>query len=248
MVTNLTLDQTKSKDLTVQLKLDFEFGTFTAEKIGRADPGKREAPLKLTFSSFNLRNQILRFGPYLSKDLKMEKCLPKEYRTQNKDYLYLGWQLKKALKNTIKTRVILVGHILCLQVKKLDHGDTKYDWVIHKEFVPPQSTATAKTETKKSRAGFTPSPQLTENDQAFLIFSALTPGEDETEPIMTMFRDKYILATHRDILTDMIDTVDKNGKHKIFVKLPNKALCQDWLNLYQYKPFNGTNPTIELLK
>jgi hypothetical protein len=228
--------QIKTKVLTDQLKIDFEVGNFTVEKIGRANPGK-QAPLKVSFSSFNLRNQILRFGSNLSKDLKMEKCLPREYRAQNKEYLHLSWQMKKAIKDTIKTRVILVGHILCLQVNKLDHDDTKYEWVMQKEFFPPQPNPTDKTETKKPRPGFTPTAQLTENEQAILFFSTLVPGEDETVPIMTPTGT-----------SSLIDSVDKKGKHKIFVKLPNKELCLDWHNLYQQKPFNVTNHIIELRK
>ena len=230
------------------LKVDFMVGQFKVEKIGRGEVGKREAPLKLSFSSFDIRNQVLRFGPNLPNNLKMEKCLPKEYREQNKDFLAQGWQLKKALKNSIKTRVVLVGHILCLQVKKLDHNDTKYDWVMHKEFVPPQSTPTDKAKSNKTRPGFTASPQLTDEDQAFLIFSDLAPGEDDTVPMLTMFKDSYILATHKELVLDTIDSVDRNGKHKIFVRLATMDLCKEWLRFYKHNAFNGSNPTIELLK
>ena len=126
----------RQKLLNDQLKVNFDVGHFSVEKIGRGEQG-REVPLKLTFSSFSLRNQILQHGPNLPKGLKMEKCLPKEYRVANKEYLHLGWQLKQGHRNAIKTRVVLLQHVLCLQVKKIDKDGIKFDWSIHKEFVPP---------------------------------------------------------------------------------------------------------------
>ena len=76
----------------------------------------------------------------------------------------------------------------------------------------------------------------------------MTPGDDGTVPMLMQFKDNYILSPHRDLVLDMIDSVDKNGKHKIFVKLASIDMCNEWLTCYKTIPFNGTNPTIELLK
>jgi hypothetical protein len=142
----------KQKVFIEKLKVDFEVGHFRAEKIGRSEPDKVQ-PIKITLSSFMLRNQILQLGSNLPrgpKGLKIEKCLPKEYRPKSKELLHLGWKLKQAKKNTIKTMVVLLGHLLCLQIKKKDEGDIKYDWVIHKEWFPPQGVLLTKRKFRKT--------------------------------------------------------------------------------------------------
>ena len=235
----------REKILKDKLKVDFEVGSFRAEKFGRGDPGKREAPIMLTFSSFIVRNQILRLGSNLPKGLNIEKCLPVEYRAKNKDFLKLGWQLKQVMKNTIKTRVILVGHILCLQIKKNDEGGIKYDWVIHKEFCPPQSTPTDKKDAQKSRPGLTATPQLSDKDKAFIIFSALTPDPNGDKPIRSYFEREYLEFDHREQM-QMVEVIDQTDQFRLIIKLANKSLCEEWKEIYSKKDFNGTPPTIEL--
>ena len=172
--------------------------------------------------------------------------MPAEYRVENKKLLHLGWQLREALKKSILTRVVLVGHIMCLQIKKHDQGGTRYDWVNHKEFVPPQSIQGDKNEITKTREGLTATPQLTDEDQAFIIFSALT--YEDSKPIMAHFKEDYLIPDHRVLALDMTTGTDRNKKHRIIVKLQTSALCLEWKQFYSNRPFNGNNPTIELLK
>ena len=230
----------KQKVLKDQLKVGFEVGSFRAEKFGRGDPGKKEAPIRLSFSSFSVRNQILRLGSNLPKGVNIEKCLPAEYRIKNKEFLKLGWQLKQVMKNTIKTRVILLGHILCLQVKK---NDQKYDWVIHKEFVPPQSSQTETQLVHKTRAGLLATPQLTDEDKAFIIFSDLSPDPSGDKPIMAYFQREYLEFDHRSQITE---TIDQTDNYRLILKLPSKSICEEWKNIYIKKAFNGKIPSIDL--
>ena len=58
----------KQKVLKDQLKV----GSFRAEKFGRGDPGKKETPIRLSFSRFSVRNQILRLGSNLPKGVNTE--------------------------------------------------------------------------------------------------------------------------------------------------------------------------------
>ena len=171
---------------------------------------------------------------------------PLEYLEKNKDFCHLGWQLKQAYKNEIKTRVILTGHVLCLQIKMVDKGPIKYDWVNHKEFVPLQSIPGDKSEPKKTRVGLTPTPQLTLKDQAFVIFSDLAPNPSGDKSVLSQFKEDYIITGHRADITEMIDSADKGDRRRIIVKLPTRLLCLEFKKMYMEKAFNGVNPTIEL--
>ena len=219
---------------------------FQAEKIGEGDSSKnREAPIKLNFQTFIARNQILKMGFKLPRGLKMEKCMPREYRNKNKELLHLGWQLKSALKNGIKTRVIFQEHLLCLQVKKKDEGALKYDWTIQKEWFPPQRVSGVKSEAARNRLGLTPSPEIQEKDRHFVIFTDLTPSTDDNQVMLDYFLKSYVDTAHNKHIKD---TVDYTSRGMIMVKVMSQEICDFWLEHYSAKEFNGVVPKIQLIK
>ena len=239
------VSEMKQKFLVEKLQVGFDVGIFQAEKIGRGNPGKNEAPIKLTFSSFYIRNQVLMLGQKLPKGLKMEKCLPREYRSKNKEFLHLGWQLKLALRYSIKTRVVMAGHLICLQVKKNDVGDTKYDWVIQKEWFPPQRVTGDRSEVQKTRVGLTPTPEIKERDTFYVMFTDLTPAPDGKQHLVDDFLKNYLEGNHSQHIED---TVDHSGKNMIMIKVGSKDICEQWEAHYSLKKFNGSAPKIQLIK
>ena len=234
----------KQKILVEKLQVSFDVGNFQVEMIGRGEPGKRVAPLKLTLANFGLRNKILQLGSKLPKGLKIEKCLPKDYRSMNKDFLHLGWQLKLAKRNTVKTRVVLIGHLLCLQVKKHDEGEIRYDWVIHKEWCPPQKAPSDKAEVQKTRVGLTPTPGFQDKDKAYVMFSDLTPDPSGEKHLVPYLLNEYLEPRHKHHIKDTVDNSDKN---MIFIKVQSREICEHWLEVYSKKEFNGKVPTVQIM-
>jgi hypothetical protein len=64
------MTEIKEKVLVDKMKISFDVGSFRVEKIGRGEGWKAPA-IKLTFSNFALRNQILKSGMKLQKPLKI---------------------------------------------------------------------------------------------------------------------------------------------------------------------------------
>jgi hypothetical protein len=238
------MTEIKQKVLIEKMKLSLDIGNFRVEKIGRGGPGKN-APIKMTFSSFSLRNEILKSGNQLPKPLKIEKCLPPAYRNKNKELLHKGWQLKLAKRFTIKTRVILVGHLLVLQVKNVDDLDSKYDWVNQIEWFPPKSDPTAKPEPKKPRAGLTPTVLISEAELNYVIFSDLTTDStDDKSKMIPYMMTTYLDDRHK---AQVGETVNQTEENRILIKVASKVIANEWKDTYLNKPFNGKNPTIELI-
>ena len=149
------------------------------------------------------------------------------------------------MRNTIKTRVVLNGPILCLQVKPLDHGDVKYDWVIHKEWFPPQKTSSGKAEILKTRAGFTTPPikSIQDKDGAYVMFSDLTNPPSGKHLVDFLVQD-YLEPRHSH---NIQDTVDHTNKKMVIVKVLPKEACTEWMDVYSKKEFNGKLPTVQII-
>ena len=134
----------------------------------------------------------------------------------------------------------LVRHILCVQVKMIDKGPIKYDWFNQKS-IPGD-----KSEIKKTRVGLTPTPPLSTQDQAFVIFSNLAPDPTGKKSVLSQFKEEYIITGHREDISDTIDSADKGDRRRIIVMLSNRILCFEFKKMYSEKQFNGFIPTIEI--
>ena len=198
----------------------------------------------VTFSSFHTRNQILGLGYKLTKGMNIEKCVPRDYRAKNKEFLHIGWQLKIAMRNTIKTRVVFMGHLICLQVKKKDEGGAKFDWVIQKEWFPPQQKSGDRSEASRNRSGLTPTPEIQEKDRCFVIFTDLVPDPEGKKDMIDSFKKDYVEGIHQQQIKD---TVDHTNKGIIMIKVMSKEICEHWEQHYAQKKFNGALPKIQLI-
>ena len=82
----------ESADLHVEIKtkvfeniMDLGIDEFKAIKIGNAR-GDRPAPLKISFKSLEDKNDVIGNAFKLPRGMSMEKCLPRRYRTKNKEF------------------------------------------------------------------------------------------------------------------------------------------------------------------
>ena len=139
----------------------------------------------------------------------------------------------------------MIGHLLVLQVKNVDDLELKYDWVNRIEWFPPKSDPTAKAEPKKSRPGLTPTALLTESELNFVVFNDLTTDHSgDKGKLLPYMLTEYLEDRHK---TQVGETLNRSEENRILIKVASKEIAKEWRDLYSKKPFNGKNPTIELI-
>ena len=231
---------TEIKDKIFQTQMGLEIDNIKAIKVGVAEVGKPQ-PIRVTFTSAEIRNTVLGKGSKLPKGgTRIEKCLPRRYRQKNKEFVDYGWQLK--MIRNVKTRTVFKAHNLVLEMKDLDEGEQKSDWMIMKEFYPEPETPTDKGETNRTRVGFKATKPLEEKN--IVIFSNLTINNDK-ETTKTYFKDKYL--TNGDDTKVLQVNTDKIEKKLLIVTLTDRKTCFDFATKYKTVKFNDSEPRISVL-
>ena len=119
----------------------------------------------------------------------------------------------------VKTRTVFKAHNLVLEMKDLDEGEQKSDWMIMKEFYPEPETPTDKGETNRTRVGF-----------------------KATKPL----EEKKYLTNGDDTKVLQVNT-DKIEKKLLIVTLTDRKTCFDFATKYKTVKFNDSEPRISVL-
>ena len=133
--------------------------------------------------------------------------------------------------------------MLILEMKDLDHDNLKHDWIIVKEFFPPQEVPTDKSEVNHIRAGLTATKPLKKEDKNVVIFSNLTIKADE-DGTKSYFVKNYL--TNSDD-KKVISSVLQMDKKILIVTLTDRQACKDFAAKYVTIPFNEINPRVSAL-
>ena len=144
----------------------------------------------------------------------------------------------------MKTRTVFRGHLLVLEMKKLDQGEQKYDWIIMKEFYPEPEVPTDKGEVTRSRVGLTATKPLEDAEKNVVILSNLTITADK-DPTESYFRDVYL--TKGDDKKVVNVNTNKIGQKILIVTLIDRQACLDFATKYRTIKFNDSEPRISVL-
>ena len=225
----------------IEKEMGLQVDQFKAIKVGVAKLNETH-PIRITFANAENRNAVLGQGKKAPKGVRIEKCLPRKYRQKNKEFVDYGWQLKQV--RDVKTRTVFRGHLLVLEMKKLDQGEQKYDWIIMKEFYPEPEVPTDKGEVSRSRVGLTATKPLEDAEKNVVILSNLTITADK-DPTETYFRDVYL--TKGDDKKVVNVNTNKIGQKILIVTLIDRQACLDFATKYRTIKFNDSEPRISVL-
>ena len=233
-----------AKDISTNLfnnKMGLDINNFKAIKVGAAKDGEPQ-PIRVNFSAVEIRNSVLSKGSSLPKGTKIEKCMPRRYRQKNREFVDYGWQVKQVREN-VKTRVVFKGHLLVLEMRKLNDGDLKYDWTIVKEFCPEPETPTDKAEAHRTRVGLSVTQPLLAAEKNVVILSNLVIKEEQD--IMAYFKTEFVQPVDQHLVSQV--NAEKITKQMLIVTLPDRQACQDFCTKYKTIKFNGSEPRMSVL-
>ena len=222
-------------------KMDIDIDRFKAIFVGAGIRDKPK-PIRVSFLSSEVRNNVLSQGFKLPKEVKIEKCMPRRYRNKNRDFKEYSWQLKEAAN--VKTRTVFKGHKLILEMKQHDDGPTKFDWTIVKEYYPEPESPTDRTEATRTREGLTASKTIEMVEKNVVIMSDLTITADKVSTV-AYFQNVYMADEDRGWVKHT--NADKaNTKQILVVTLHNRQECFDFKAKYEKIDFNGKKPRISV--
>ena len=226
----------------IENEMGLQIDQLKAVKVGVAKLNEAQ-PIRITFTNAETRNAVLGKGKKVPKGVRIEKCLPRKYRQKNKEFVDYGWQLKQ-VRDDVKTRTVFRGHLLVLEMKKLDQNEQKYDWIIMKEFYPEPEVPTDKGEVGRTRAGLTATKPLEEAEKNVVILSNLSINADKG-PTETYFRNVYLTGGD-DQKVIQVNT-NKIDQKILIVTLTDRQACLDFAPKYRTIKFNNSEPRISVL-
>ena len=109
--------------------------------------------------------------------------------------------------------------------------------MIHKEFIPPRRKDPV-VNSRITNTGLTATPQLSEADQAMILFSDLNKDPEGGKTVLKHFQEEYLDTIHRGQSLEMVELYDKNkDAYSILARLPTVVLCLEWEKFYVDKSF-----------
>ena len=222
--------------------MDLDIAHVKAEFVGTATGDKPRA-IKVSLPSVESRNNVLREGRKLPKNVKVEKCMPRRYRPKNKDFQRHARELKQ-VDNSLITRTVFKGHKLVLEMKQKDQDNIKYDWTIAKEYYPEPESPTDHSEARRNRQGLKPSKTLEMVSKNFVFFYNLSV-KDSKEDTVKYFMEVYLDQQDRDMVVET-DNTQVMEKYFMKVELSDRQHCYKFRDTYEKRPFNGKAPKVSV--
>ena len=223
--------------------LELSIDNFKATKVGLVR-GDRPLPIRISFESVEDKNNVIGNAFKLPRGISLERCMPRRYRTKNREFRRYGWELKQA-DDSIVTRTIFKGHKLVLEMKQKDEEGKKYDWTIAKEYYPEPISPTDHSEVRRNREGLHPSKTIDMIDKNFVFFSDLTVKESK-ETTVKYFEEVYLSREDRSKVSD-VSAEQVMDKRFLKLKLSSREQCHELKKKYEKQPFNGVTPKVTVL-
>ena len=116
--------------------------------LGRETDASKPPPTLVRFSHPSERNQVLTFSKNLSKEINLEKSVPKSYQKKYKEFKRTNWKLKNL---NYQTQIIFDGHNLVLRYKT---KDPEFLFSNYDSFFPePEDVTTEQPRAKQPASG-----------------------------------------------------------------------------------------------
>ena len=177
-----------------------EISVMSVSNFGKGKDGKRMSVV-VKLGCLSDRNICLGYSRNLSKEINLQKAVPKRYLKKFKEFNSDAWELRQV--HDLQTRVEFQGHVLCLKVKVKDDEDSKYSWSIHKEYVPqPNLSQTAKVKVPVHVPGTLPTPPVDKDRHASAIIFCNLKSDKSGDELISDFM--MVLSAEQQDLVENI--------------------------------------------
>ena len=106
-------------------------------RLGSDNGAAKPPPILVKFGHPTERNLILPLSSNLKEGIDVDKNVPKIYQKKHREFKRHAWKIK--LLYNVKSQVVFDGCKLIVRYKKNDEGQTQYNWVTDKEWLPEPS-------------------------------------------------------------------------------------------------------------
>ena len=189
-------------------------------RLGSDNGAAKPPPILVKFGHPTERNLILPLSSNLKEGIDVDKNVPKIYQKKHREFKRHAWKIK--LLYNVKSQVVFDGCKLIVRYKKNDEGQTQYNWVTDKEWLPEPSDLEAVLSITSSR-------DPNKHDTPVID---MTSGSSECNKtiIATGLKDT---VTRENLNEQVKNFIDENDLHLIQdIKFKSKSvaliICKDW--------------------